>query len=159
MNFGGGKIEAKIAGIEGHVVEIMELFDFDGFIEEGFAALLLFTEFGEKLHELALEARFMALDVAQTLFAGFPGDGFDERGSTVRFFDGGDKSGDGIEVAEGERIGFGFDGAFDAPLRINNVIGQHLFDGALGAKFAREIGLELFVGRDVFAGENDKLTG
>ena len=90
LYFCGGKIEAKIAGIEGHVVEIMELFDFDGFIEEGFAALLLFAEFSEKLHELALEACFMALDVTQTFFAGFPGDGFDQCGPTVRFFDGGD---------------------------------------------------------------------
>jgi len=137
----------------------VELFDFHGFIEEGFAALLLFTEFGKKLHELALEAGFMALDVAQTLFARFPGDGFDERGSTVRFFDGGDEGGDSIEMAEGKRIGFGFDGAFDAPLRVDDVIGKHVFDGALRAEFASEIGLEFFVRRDVFTGENDELAG
>ena len=62
-------------------------------------------------------------------------------------------------MAKGERVGFGFDGAFDAPLRVNDVIGQHVFDGALRAKFAREIGSEFFVGCNVFARENDQLAG
>jgi hypothetical protein len=128
-----------------------------GFQHRGFAGGLEFVELAEGFFEGALEALLVEgeVDEGVGVFAEFArgGEGGVDFGmvdvDVAGFF----------EVAEGEHAVFDGADSVQAPLGIDESLGELAFDGSFGFEAGEEFCPEGLVGGEVFGGEDDDASG
>lgn len=124
-----------------------------------FAAVLKGFELIHGAIEVAVEAHFEKVEIAESGFMAFRGNDFDHGGADFGNIELDDVIGKGLKMGHGEDVGFAGAGALQTPLRIANGLREHEFHGAE----RRELLIERFAKFDVAAGiligEDDGLTG